>query len=1227
MGDSALKSANSLMPQPAGGATAATWPEDSRPRGGREPVQLLTPRYRLRAPLGAGSMGVVYRADDRLSGQTVALKQVSLPADFTDDEVQAELLRLADEFRTLAGLRHPHIISVLDYGFDAGQHPFYTMELLEGARTILDAGRPLPTAERVGLLLQALEALAYLHRRGVLHHDLKPENILVAGGRVRLLDFGLATLTSQARDDDAFGTIQYLAPEVLLGESYDITADLYAIGVIAYELFAGRHPFPARTIRDFINQAISEPPDLSVCAEPPALVAVIGRLLAKVPAERPPTAQATIRELCAADGRPTLPERPDIRESYLQAATFVGRHAELAQLTDALAAAQRRQGSVWLIGGESGVGKSRLISELRTHALVEGFQVLHGQEVERGGMPYQIWREPLRHLALATALGDLAAGVLLAEVGDLGGLLGRPIIPAPPLAGRAAQERLNFTIVDLFRSQTRPTLLILEDLHWTGDGLEPLRQLIEAAPELPLCIVASYRDDERPDLPRLLPVGHRQIKLDRLTIAETAALCSAIVGDGVVNASIISFLQRQTEGNALFLIEVIRALAAEAGDLARIAAQELPRSVLPGGFLQTLQRRLWRIPAWGQEPLRLAATMGRQIDRAALAHLCPAIDLDRWLLLCTDAAVLEATGEEWRFSHDKLREAALIDCSPPQRQRLHQRVAEAIEARHTGDSRHAIMLFEHWDGAGRPDKAAEYAAIAARMLIDIGASGEAHLLLEQALANRSAAVSSQRYLTLLILDGEACRNLSDYPAAQRRLEDALEQATGEERIMGEVLLQLGALQLDRGQYGEAFALLDRAASIWERLGDQRGTAKLLLVRGMAQQSQGHIAEALVTFAASLAHYRAIGDQPGIAECLINLGALRLRTVPLPEAWGELHAGVQLAESINNRALQYHGLHQLATLAIAHGDLGRAIDYQQRALEIAHATGRRRDEVNCLINLGVIYARQANFPEGVRCWEQSLHLAQRINARNEVGLSLINLAEIRHNVRGAPEAAEEARAALAIMRAIPSPSGAAYTLHLLGDIARDQGDLAEAAQRYSESQAIMETISNPGMRLGLLTKQGKLAYVRGDLALASRIARQAVELARQLNNRLELIDNLAQLASLALRAGGAAQADTALAEGLQLAQATPRMTVINNLLISLAERHLAHGARSAAREALDYVRSHPMLNRFLLHYRIPPVVAALERDPIPAPPTGAPPEPAAEQLARLIAAGIAAVSPP
>ncbi|MEM7348837.1 MAG: protein kinase, partial [Chloroflexota bacterium] len=217
------------------------------------PEQTTTPppnsRYLLHELLGQGGMGIVHRATDRLTGEDVAIKQVHIPAEQlqfttrissnTDKNLR---LALAQEFQILAGLRHPYIITVLDYGFDAEQLPFFTMPYLPNAQTILDIGAGLTISNKIDLLRQMLQALAYLHRRGIIHRDLKPSNVLATDGTVQVLDFGLS-ISQGANIASRGGTLHYMAPELLDKAEASEASDLYAAGVIAYEMFTGRHPF------------------------------------------------------------------------------------------------------------------------------------------------------------------------------------------------------------------------------------------------------------------------------------------------------------------------------------------------------------------------------------------------------------------------------------------------------------------------------------------------------------------------------------------------------------------------------------------------------------------------------------------------------------------------------------------------------------------------------------------------------------------------------------------------------------------------------------------------------------------------------------------------------------------------------------------------------------------------------------------------------------------------
>ncbi|MGV9537117.1 serine/threonine-protein kinase [Streptosporangium sandarakinum] len=230
------------------------------PEGGS---RSLAGRYRLLAPLGAGGMGVVWRARDELLHQSVAVKEVSLPAHLSERDREERLRRTLREARTAAALRdHPGIVTVYDVVEEDGR-PWIIMALVEGSSLAgaIRARRRLPEAEVAAIGRQVIAALVAAEAAGIVHRDVKPANILLGSGQAVLTDFGIS-----AADDDhtdltgtgrLLGTIPYLAPERFAGRPASAATDLWAVGVTLYEAVEGRKPFArgstAATIAAIIN--------------------------------------------------------------------------------------------------------------------------------------------------------------------------------------------------------------------------------------------------------------------------------------------------------------------------------------------------------------------------------------------------------------------------------------------------------------------------------------------------------------------------------------------------------------------------------------------------------------------------------------------------------------------------------------------------------------------------------------------------------------------------------------------------------------------------------------------------------------------------------------------------------------------------------------------------------------------------------------------------------------
>lgn len=244
---------------------------------------IIGERYRLGERLGAGGMGVVYRAEDLRLAQTVAVKHLKAEA------INSELIeRFRREGQSLRDLNHPNIVRMLDAVEEAGQH-YLVMEYLPGGDLAgrLRAGRMTP-AEAVALALDLADALTRAHRLNIIHRDIKPANLLLAqDGTPRLTDFGVARLgdaTSVTKSGTLVGTIAYLSPEGCLGEVLDTRTDIWSFGVMLYEMLTGYRPFMDINTAALITAILSRPlPPLDKLRPncPPGLVLLVNRMLEK----------------------------------------------------------------------------------------------------------------------------------------------------------------------------------------------------------------------------------------------------------------------------------------------------------------------------------------------------------------------------------------------------------------------------------------------------------------------------------------------------------------------------------------------------------------------------------------------------------------------------------------------------------------------------------------------------------------------------------------------------------------------------------------------------------------------------------------------------------------------------------------------------------------------------------------------------------------------------------
>jgi eukaryotic-like serine/threonine-protein kinase len=739
------------------------------------PTSFASGRYQVKKFLGEGGKKKVYLVHDKVLDRDVAFALIK--TEKLDDGTRLRFSREAQVMGRLGD--HANIMTVYDMGDEKGQ-PYIVLPLMPGGdvASLIEKApeRCLPIEQAVGIAKAVCRGLEYAHAKGIIHRDIKPGNVWLSGdGTVKVGDFGLALAVDLSRltnEGMMVGTYYYMPPEQAMGGEITAKADLYSVGAMLYEMVTGRPPFTGDDVVAVIGQHINTPPvspNWHRPELPPALAAVIMRLLEKDPQKRPASATEVLEMLEAIEAGKadelSTEQSKALAENPLYRRVFVGREAELRQLQSAFDAATSGQGSLTMVVGEPGIGKTALCEQLATYVALRGGRALVGHCYEEGSLslPYLAFVEALRAYAqtcdvsrLREELGPGAPDVarIVSEVRER-----LRIEPRPKGDPEEERYRLLQAVSDFLgtAAAAQPLLIILEDLHSADRGtLEMLEHVARNLGDKRLLLVGTYRDIEvdrthplsaaLAELRRLPHFG--RVLLRGLNADEVRRMLSGIAGQDVP-WGLAEAVHRQTEGNPLFVQEVVRYLAEE-GIIERKegrwrAKSDTPVEMrIPDGLRDVIGKRLSGLSESCNKVLSVAAVIGRDFQMEVLQKVAGMSDDELFGALeeAKKAAVIEErTGAgakvNYRFAHAFFRQTLYEETIAPRRIRLHQQVARALEEIYNNRlEQHAAELAEHFSySSDRADleKAVSYGEMAARRATDVYSYGEAVRLLEQTL--------------------------------------------------------------------------------------------------------------------------------------------------------------------------------------------------------------------------------------------------------------------------------------------------------------------------------------------------------------------------------------------------------------------------------------------------------------------------------------------------------------
>lgn len=841
-------------------------------------------RYVFERELARGGMATVYVARDVKHDRLVALKLLDpeLGALFGGD-------RFLSEIRITAGLQHPNILPLFDSGESDGRL-WYVMPFVAGEslRARLDREGAFAIDEAVRIVTAVAGALDHAHRHGIVHRDVKPENILLSDGVPVVADFGIAKLIAESQRvsgdtstaltqlGTSLGTPAYMSPEQAMGEAeVDGRTDVYALGVLLYEMLAGARPFTGPTSQAIIAKHIMTPvPSVRGVrdAVPPMVDAAIMRAMAKEPAARFETPSAFARAIAMAPAVEPRPDYSQVAEPITRSEEpFVGRTKELEELFARLDGMEQGKGGLVLIGGEPGVGKTRLVEAVLLEARRRGHFCAVGHCYEMDGTPpYLPFLEHLEFGARVVPPGRLRAvlGNGAAEIARIMPALRQlfPDIPAPLDLPSDQQRHLLFTKYREYAERSArnvPFVLLFDDLHWADEStLQLLEHLAPHFARQRILALGTYRDVElevgRPfakSLERLL----RQRLAERMTLrrmpeSDVAALL-ATLGAPEAPPALVDAIYRATEGNPFFVEEVFRHLREE-GRLLDADGRWLPGLSIdalevPEGVRLVIGRRLERVSDDCRAVLSAAAVIG---PRFALRVLDALGELDADAIL--DAldqgekaglVLSQQIGRETRYSfaHELIRQTLIGTLSPPRRQRRHLCTADAIEKAYGAKStEHASDLAYHLFHAGAAageHRAIQWLLVAGRQALAAGAFDVALTHADKGQSILETDIGLQR-AELMLLRGESLRALGRWQDAVPALEAAhegFERAAAAEEAAAVALILGGLMGWGVGEHTRLMELLRRTLDGFPDLARATRIRLLLVAASPASLTEGY----------------------------------------------------------------------------------------------------------------------------------------------------------------------------------------------------------------------------------------------------------------------------------------------------------------------------------------------------------------------------------------------------
>ncbi|MBN2209037.1 MAG: sigma 54-interacting transcriptional regulator [Candidatus Coatesbacteria bacterium] len=1088
---------------------------------------IIDGRYEVLSECGKGGSSAVYKVFDRNLGRVLALKELHL-----DQSVGPGFVwRFKQEFMLTARLRHPHTVSVYDFGVRDEHRYYFTMDFVEGKRIVEWCASRGPD-EILALLLQVAIALSYIHGQRVVHGDIKPSNIIVrskppAGenlplsgsdlydaGFVTLMDFGLSSALS-APSLFVGGTVEYMAPERFVASGADVRSDLYSLGVLAYELFAKRLPFSSETIEGYVEHHMhtkpaplsSVVPDIS-----PVLSEVVDRLLAKRPAQRPSSASALSASLAEMLG-PRVPKTfaitPDIRLNQLFGREDVLKRS-LRLILGWLSSASFRQMFdeeppysayehqdrclVLLARGAGGSGRSAFLQGLKRELQLCELNAMESpsgaQNLDAPSFLSATLRSAGPSLDLSETPTSQEAYTEDAEPSSTGGLpsTDSPGRQAPDEVGDwsgASRQRLTTRFVGSISStwQTKPLVWLVDDFDLLDDGCKAALHLVvrsvaslQAGRRVAVVLTGGPAADS--DLAGLSDCAVlEKVELLPLGESEIASLVDALFMPNSFSREAASVLLEKTGGLPVFLSRCIESILEEgivyfSDGCWELRAERLAAFSAPSSLAQVFESRLARISAGAMSILLKAGVLGEPFAPTLIA------DLGRMSPSAAHEGLEELVRQGLLVEAQTGGDAVSYSLASPV-------LGQVVAARLSDEERRAIhrLIAQNCDAlaaslaSGRSQARTgmdqlppcEPAQLRAMSAIHASYAGLSELLVQNYDVGCGFLLSRLRYAEAKLL--------SDQMLAGLRI-------TADPGQLEHILFRLGYLNFVLGNHDEAIDVFKEGISLAsKRKGSLREEVLAACRLGLVYCGRGKFDEARKLYQALIRRLKVTAKKAS-EEDTARLGAYlaRLHTFlgqtffaqcDYEKAKAEFRSALKLVPESVSEALLVQDDGREASM-------GAEFDYLPRLFR----------------NLAIIADAAGHYKEALKFSTNAIRAAKLLGDTSEQGRNLVTHGTINQHLDKYAEAERSYKEALDYFAKEGFKEGLLVVHNNLASILDLRGRPKEAALQCTKALSLARTLGNRYAMARILPPLGSALYQQGWLDEAKQKIDEALELCEQ-----------------------------------------------------------------------------------------------------------------------------------